>query len=81
MTGKDGTAWDKAFKHLILAGFPRVKWNFDAMLKQAESKLSPALGKYAKALADAFLNETKVAALDQIARWKKLQPMDPKLVE
>jgi tetratricopeptide (TPR) repeat protein len=81
MTGKDGMAWEKAFKHLILAGFPRHQWNFDAMLKQAEPKLSPALGKYAKALADAFLDETKVAALDQIARWKKLQPMDPKLVE
>jgi len=77
----DGLAWENAFKHLIRTGFRRPKWNFDTMLKQAESKLNPATLKYAKALADAFLDEKKVAALDQFARWKKLQPVDPKLVE
>lgn len=81
LCGKDGLSWERAFKHLILAGFPRHRWNFNAMLKQAESKLSPALLKYAKALAEAFLDETKVAALDRFARWKKLEPLDPKFVE
>ncbi len=69
--------WEQAFKFLITAGFKRHPWNFDAMLAQAKNRLKPADFKYAKALADAFLDESKVPALDAFPRWKKLQPLDP----
>lgn len=70
-------AWEQAFKFLITAGFRRHRWNFDAMLAQARTRLKPADFKYAKALADAFLDESKVPALNAFPRWKKLQPLDP----
>ncbi|MCF7730532.1 MAG: tetratricopeptide repeat protein [Akkermansiaceae bacterium] len=74
------SAWERAFKYLIAAGFKRPHWNFDAMLAQAKDKLKPESYRYAKALAEAFLDETKVAALGEIPRWRKLQPCDPDFV-
>ena len=80
LSGSAELGWERAFKYFIEKGFPRHVWNFDAMLAEVEKKLQPAAFKYAKALAAAFLDETKVPALEKFPRWKKLQPLDPALV-
>ena len=48
------------------------------MLAQAEKKLLPDEFEYAKAMAMAFLDESKVTELDRYERWRKLEPLDPK---
>jgi hypothetical protein len=50
------------------------------MLAQAEKKLKPTCRNHAKALAAAFLDESQVPVLEKFHRWKKLQPLDPALV-
>lgn len=80
LLGEEETAWERAFKHLIEKGFPRPAWNFDSMLAEAEKQLQSAGFKYAHALAAAFLDESQVPALEKFPRWKKLQPLDPALV-
>jgi len=80
LSGTEESAWESAFKYLIEKGFSRPVWNFDAMLAEAAKKLKPADSNYAKALAAAFLDESKVPALEKFPRWKKLQPLDPALV-
>ena len=74
------SAWEGIFKHLVLQGFKRHNWNFDKMLEQAKQNLDEETYLYAKALAEAFLDEAKVPALDSFPRWKALEPLDPKLV-
>jgi hypothetical protein len=69
--------WERAFKFFIQRGFPRSPWNFDAMLRQAEMSLPAEELKYANALADAFLDQNKVAALEKYERWRALVPLDP----
>jgi tetratricopeptide (TPR) repeat protein len=73
-------AWEGAFKHLILKGFKRHKWSFEAMLARAKEKLDPETYLYAEALASAFLDESKVADLEKSPRWRDLQPLDPNYV-
>lgn len=80
LAGSEEPAWESVFKYLIAGGFSRPSWNFDAMLAEAEKKLEPADFNYAKALAAAFLDESAVPALEKFPRWKKLQPLDPALV-
>jgi MinD-like ATPase involved in chromosome partitioning or flagellar assembly len=80
LTGSEEPVWERVFKQLIEKGFPRPIWNFASMLAEAEKKLRPADFKYAKALAAAFLDESQVAALEKFPRWKKLQPLDPALI-
>ncbi len=77
LTGSEEPAWEGVFKHFIGVGIIRYPWNFDAMLAAAEEKLESADFEYAKALADAFLDEAKVPALEKFPRWKKLKPLDP----
>ena len=77
IAGADEPAWEQTFKYFIERGFLRHVWNFDAMLKVAENKLKPTDFGYAKALADAFLDESKVPTLEEFPRWKKLKPLDP----
>jgi hypothetical protein len=74
----DADRWERCFKFLIQQGFERYPWSFDHMLKQAEKKLSSEELEYAKAMASAFLEESKVAELDRYERWRKLEPLDPK---
>ena len=73
-------AWEGVFKHYIKVGFIRHRWNFDTMLAVADKKLQPADFEYAKALAAAFLDESRVSTLEKLPRWKKLKPLDPALV-
>ena len=80
LVDSEESVWERAFKYLIEKKFPRHPWNFDGMLAQVEKKLAPADFKYAKALAAAFLDESQVPALEDFPRWKKLQPLDPALV-
>jgi hypothetical protein len=48
------------------------------MLNQSEKKLSSEEFEYAKALALAFLDESKVPELNSYERWRKLEPLEPK---
>jgi hypothetical protein len=75
---RDTKRWERCFKFLIQQGFKRSPWSFDRMLKQAEKKLSSEEFEYAKVLALAFLDESKVPELDRYERWRKLEPLDPK---
>ena len=79
--GAGEDSWERIFKHLIAKGFPRSEWSFDSILSEAEKKLQPADFKYAKALAVAFLDKFKVPELEKFPRWKKIQPLDPALVD
>ena len=78
--GSEEPAWEGVLKHFIAGGFLRPVWNFDAILAKASLNLNKPTFKYAKALAEAFLDESKVPALEKFARWKKLEPLDPVLV-
>jgi hypothetical protein len=77
MHGQDALSWERAFKFAIQHGFHRNPWDFDRMLEQAEKKLQPEEFEYAKALAAAFLDESKVPLLDQYERWRALEPLNP----
>jgi Tfp pilus assembly protein PilF len=70
--------WERFFKYLIQQGFRRYPWSFDRMLNQSEKKLSSEEFEYAKALALAFLDESKVPELNSYERWRKLEPLEPK---
>jgi tetratricopeptide (TPR) repeat protein len=78
MRGRQAKRWEQRFKFLIQQGFKRSPWDFDLMLQQAEKVLSAEELDYAKALAAAFLNESKVADLAKYPRWQALEPIDPK---
>ena len=80
IASSEETAWERVYKHFIGGGFSRPVWNFDTLLAVAEQKLMPADFNYAKALAAAFLDESAVTGLEKIPRWKKLEPLDPALV-
>ncbi len=77
MRGRNADHWERRFKYLIGRGFERSAWSFDRMLNQAETILSEEEFHYAKALAAAFLDESKLPELDQIERWRVLVPSDP----
>jgi len=76
MQGQDAHCWEQYFKFLILTEFSRHQWNFDHMLGRAEKILDSQEFKYAKALAQAFLDESKVVDLKRINRWRKLEPLN-----
>lgn len=78
MQGQNEERWERGFKFLIQQGFDRTRWSFERMLTQAEKTLSPEEFDYAKALAVAFLDESKVADLERYQRWVALEPLDPK---
>ena len=80
INGSEEFAWEGIFKHFIRTGYSRLPWNFDAMLAVAKKKLTAEEFDYAKALADAFLDESNIPALEKFPRWKKLKPLDPALV-
>jgi Tfp pilus assembly protein PilF len=77
MKGEDALNWERAFKFVIQNGFEREPWDFDRMLAQAQRTLQPAEFEYAKALAAAFLDASKVPQLEQYDRWRALEPLDP----
>jgi len=81
LMGSEERVWERAFKHLIQNGFPRHVWSFDAMLAVAEKMMNSVDYDYAKALAEAFLDETRVPALDNFPRWTALEPLDPSLLK
>lgn len=78
MQNSDAEGWERCFKFLIQQGFKRSPWSFDRMLEQAQTKCSADEFEYAKALAAAFLDESKVPDLERLERWRKLEPLDPK---
>lgn len=74
----DARRWEQGFKYLLQKGFKRYPWNFDRMLEKAKKTLPPEEFEYAQALAQAFLDESKVADLEQFERWRDLVAVDPK---
>ena len=78
MQGRDAARWEGYFKFLIQKGFARYPWSFDGMLEQAAKTLSPEENVHAKALALAFLDESKAPSLDRYERWRALEPRDPR---
>jgi Tfp pilus assembly protein PilF/cellulose biosynthesis protein BcsQ len=74
MQDRDANRWHQGFKFYIQQGFKRFPWTFDRMLAQAKKILAPAEFTYAQALATAFLDPEKVAALDQFEQWRTLEP-------
>jgi len=79
MQGNNAEGWERRYKFLLQQKFGRVWWSFDLMLQQAETTLPKEEFEYAKALALAFLDESKVADLEQYERWRTLEPLDPRL--
>jgi hypothetical protein len=80
MQGNNAEDWERRYKFLLQKGFERwYRWSFDRMLEQAETILPKDEFEYAKALALAFLDESKVADLEQYGRWRILEPLDPRL--
>ncbi len=77
MEARDASRWERQFKFLIQQGFKRSPWSFDRMLDQAAKILSADEFHYAKALASAFLDETKLPDLNEIDRWRAVEPLDP----
>ncbi|MBI4626775.1 MAG: tetratricopeptide repeat protein [Verrucomicrobia bacterium] len=78
---RDGERWERGFKFFIEQDFERYPWSFDQMLGRAEKTLSAEEFEYAKALAAAFLDKTKVADLQRYERWRTLDALDPKRKE
>ncbi|MBI4324223.1 MAG: tetratricopeptide repeat protein, partial [Chloroflexi bacterium] len=78
MQEQDAERWERHFKFLIQQGFERYPWSFGRMLEQAKKKLSSEELEYGKALASAFLDQSRVPELERYERWRKLEPLDPK---
>ena len=78
MRGRGAQRWEQRFKFLIQQGFKRSPWDFDLMLQQAKKVLPAEELEYAKALATAFLDESKVADLAKYPRWQALEPLPSK---
>ncbi len=74
LQAQDPTRWLQNFKYYLQQDWKRLPWNFDDMLAQAEKILSPDEFTFAKALADAFLDETKVPLLEEFAQWQAIEP-------
>ncbi|HYR57330.1 MAG TPA: hypothetical protein VEO95_01825, partial [Chthoniobacteraceae bacterium] len=72
-----GELWERQFKFLIEEGFERHTWSFDRMLERARGVLSAEEFAYAQALAAAFLDTKKVAALASFQRWTALEALAP----
>ncbi|MHC4698644.1 MAG: tetratricopeptide repeat protein, partial [Planctomycetota bacterium] len=62
-------------KTLLQTGFVRGTWTFDDVLSTADEWVSDDDRVLYRALADAILDETKVAALDEFPRWKEVEPI------
>jgi Tfp pilus assembly protein PilF len=80
LTRTDGRVWEAVYKFSLARGFHRAVWNFDGMLEQARNVLRNTDFMYARALAAAYLDESKVPALNLYAHWKELKPIDPRRV-
>lgn len=63
---------EQALKFSLTQGINRQLWNLNRMLDRAGQQLSPDDFVYAKALADAILDENRVTDLDQFERWRDL---------
>jgi len=67
--GRDGMPMLHRLKSLLSAGFERSTWSFDAVLAVTVPRLPENERALARKLADAILDETKVAALDDEQLW------------
>lgn len=74
-SGRSGTPALGRLKTVLLAGFERSPWSFDALLAALTPKLVDEDQTLARRLAEAILDEGKVAALDQESIWKSVDPI------
>ena len=61
-------------KWLFAKGYDREAWSFDNVLATAAGKIPEDEMPFYRALADAILDEQKVADLDQFERWREIEP-------
>ena len=62
-------------KTLLLAGFNRLPWSFDAVLASAKAKLSVEDLALYSALAEAILDADQLTTLDTFERWRSVTPV------
>jgi tetratricopeptide (TPR) repeat protein len=74
-TGRDDTQTLGRLKTLLLAGFQRLPWTFDAVLETAKAKLSVEDHALYSALAEAILDADRVTTLDTFERWRSVTPI------
>ena len=60
---------------ILASGFERGQWFYNSVVTAAERRIPSADMKLYRALADAILDESKVAALDSFERWKAIEPI------
>jgi Tfp pilus assembly protein PilF len=73
--GRDDSQELGRLKTLLLGGFIRLPWSFDAVLAFAIEKLSGDDFAFYAALADAILDADRVTALDTLERWLSVTPI------
>jgi len=69
--GRNGKPALGRVKTLLRAGFERGPWSFDKMLAACLPKLDEAQGRLARKLADAILDGSKVAGLEEEELWRE----------
>jgi hypothetical protein len=76
--GRDDAQALGRLKTLLLAGFQREPWSFDAILEFAQAKLSVEDQAFYSALAEAILDADRVTTLDTFERWRSVAsiPLD-----
>jgi protein O-mannosyl-transferase len=62
-------------KTLLLDGFERGTWSFDAVLESTKAKLSVEDHSLYSALAEAILDAGRITTLDSFERWRSVAPI------
>ena len=62
-------------KTLLLIGFQRDDWSFDAVLETAKAKLSVEDHALYSALTEAIPDADRVTTLDSFERWRLVAPV------
>lgn len=75
VAGRGGTPALGRLKFLFGAGFKRSDWSFDDLLAATLPRLPEPEHALARKLADAVLDETRVAALDDEPAWTAVEPI------
>jgi Tfp pilus assembly protein PilF len=64
-------------KSLLAAGYTRGSWSFNELLAAHSNRLRREANVFYRALADAILDESKVAALERFDRWRSTRAIPP----
>jgi tetratricopeptide (TPR) repeat protein len=77
LLGQDDLPALARIKALVLTGFHREPWFFDAVLERAAPTCDPDTQSFYRTLANAILDETRVSELEAYPHWTKIVPADP----